>query len=146
LSHGIKGFVIPTKSFVKIEITKIFCFNYKMFSSTNKTFGCWSKIFGCINKKLFVVLNFPCRNKTIFSPILFSTLHYFLLRLTSSRASGPSSDRQCNTQLCYACCRRSYKEFYFDVRENYTWKETLEVESWLRCTDIETVLQKLQKI
>jgi len=51
--HGIKGFVIPTKSFVKIGI-KIFCYNNKMFSSINKTFGCCSKIFGCSNK------NFIC--------------------------------------------------------------------------------------
>jgi len=43
--HGKKGFVIPTRSFVKIGITKIFCYN-KMFSSINKTFGCCSKIFG----------------------------------------------------------------------------------------------------
>jgi len=41
-----KGFVIPTKSFVKIGITKIFCYNNKIFSSINKTFGCCSKIFG----------------------------------------------------------------------------------------------------
>ena len=41
-----KGFVIPTKSFVKIEITKIFCYNNKMFSYITKTFGCCSKIFG----------------------------------------------------------------------------------------------------
>jgi len=34
--HGKKGFVIPTKSFVKIGITKIFCYN-KMFSSINKS-------------------------------------------------------------------------------------------------------------
>jgi len=46
---GEKGFVIPTKSFVKIGLTKIFCCNNKMFSSINKTFGCCSKIFG--NKK-----------------------------------------------------------------------------------------------
>ena len=50
--HGIKGFVIPTKSFVKIGTTKIFCYNNKMFSSINKTFGCCSEIFGCSNKKI----------------------------------------------------------------------------------------------
>jgi len=50
--HGIKGFVIPTKSFVKIGITKIFCYNNKMFSSIIKTLGCCSKIYGfCSNKK-----------------------------------------------------------------------------------------------
>jgi len=37
--HGKEGFVIPTKSFVKIGITKIFCYN-KMFGSINKTFDC----------------------------------------------------------------------------------------------------------
>jgi len=31
--HGIKGFAIPTKPFVKIGITKIFCYNNEMFSS-----------------------------------------------------------------------------------------------------------------
>ena len=49
-----KGFVIATKSFVKIGITKIFCYNNKMFGSINKTFGCCGKIFGCSNK------NFIC--------------------------------------------------------------------------------------
>ena len=44
--HGTKGFVVPTKSIVKIGITKIFCYKNKMFSSSNKTFGCCSKIFG----------------------------------------------------------------------------------------------------
>jgi len=48
--RGIKGFVIPTKSFDKIGITKIICYNNKMFSSINKTFGCCSKKFGCGNK------------------------------------------------------------------------------------------------
>ena len=48
--HGIKGFVIPTKSFVKIGITKIFCHNSKMFTYINKTFGCCNKSFGYSNK------------------------------------------------------------------------------------------------
>jgi len=43
---GKNGFVMPTKSFVKIGITKLFCYNNEMFSSINKTFGCCSKIFG----------------------------------------------------------------------------------------------------
>jgi len=64
--HGIKGFVIPTKSFVKIGIAKIFCHNNKMSSSINKTFGCCSKIFGCTNKKkLFVVPNFVAVTKPL---------------------------------------------------------------------------------
>jgi len=53
-SHGIKGFVIPTKSFVKIGITKIFCY-YKMFSSISETFGCCSKIFGCNDKRNYLL-------------------------------------------------------------------------------------------
>jgi len=61
-----KGFVIPTKSFVKIRIAKIFCYNNKMFSSINKTFGCCGKIFGCSNKKLFVVPNFVAVTKPFF--------------------------------------------------------------------------------
>ena len=65
LVHGVKGFVIPTKSFVIIGITKIFCYNSKMFSSINETFGC-SKIFGCSNKKIICCPWFCCRNKIIF--------------------------------------------------------------------------------
>jgi len=53
-----KGFVIPTKSFVKIGITKIFCYNNKKLGSINKTFGCCGEIFGCSKKKIFVVPNF----------------------------------------------------------------------------------------
>jgi len=60
------GFVIPTKSFVKIGLTKIFCYNNKMFSSINKTFGCCSKIFGCSNKKLCVVSDFVAVTKPFF--------------------------------------------------------------------------------
>jgi len=65
--QGIKGFVIPTKSFVKIGITKIFCYDNKMFSPINKTFGCCSKIFGCRNKEVFVVPNFVAITKPFFS-------------------------------------------------------------------------------
>jgi len=63
--HGIKGFVIPTKSFVEIGIAKICCYN-KMFNSINKTFGCCSKIFGCSTKKI-VVPNFVPVTKPFFS-------------------------------------------------------------------------------
>jgi len=55
----------------------------------------------------------------------------------SSRAPGPCSDRQRNTHLCYACCRRLCHKILFRcetvgeyssiMREKYTWKETLEV-------------------
>ena len=64
--HGIKGFVIPTKSFVTIGTTKVFCYNNKMISSIKKTFGCCFKIFGCSYKKNICCPYFCCRNKTIF--------------------------------------------------------------------------------
>jgi len=73
--HGIKGFVLPTKSFVKIGITKVFCYNNKMFSSINKTFGCCSKIFGCSNKNLFVVPYFAAVTKPFFS-VVFKYIAY----------------------------------------------------------------------
>ena len=60
--HGIKGFVIPTKSFGKIGITKLFCYNNKMFSSINNTFGCDSKIFCCSIKNFICRPYFCCRN------------------------------------------------------------------------------------
>jgi len=66
--HGIKGFVIPTNSFVKIGITKIFCYNNKMFGSINKTFGSCGKIFGCSNKKkIFFVPSFVAVAKPFFT-------------------------------------------------------------------------------
>ena len=63
--HGIKGFVIPTKSFVKIGI-KIFCYNNKMFNSINKTCGCCSKFLVAGTKMLFVVPNFAAVTKPFF--------------------------------------------------------------------------------
>ena len=62
-AHGKKGFVILTKSFVKIWITKTFYYNNNMFSSVNKTFSCCSKMFGW----LFVVPNFVAVTKPFFS-------------------------------------------------------------------------------
>jgi len=60
-------YTVPTKSFVKIGITKIFCYNNKMFSYINKTFGCCSKIFVAATKNLFVVPNFVAVTKPFFS-------------------------------------------------------------------------------
>ena len=65
--HGKKRFVILTKSFVEIGITRTFCYNNKMFRSVNKTLGCCSKFFGCSNKKQSVVPNFVAGKKNIFS-------------------------------------------------------------------------------
>jgi len=56
---NIKRFVIPTKPFVKIGITKIFSYNNKIFSSVNKSFGCG-------NKKILVVPNFVAITKLFF--------------------------------------------------------------------------------
>jgi len=64
---GKKGFVILTKSFVKIGITKTFCHNNKMLSSVNKTFGCCSKFFFAATKILSVVPNFVAVTKPYFS-------------------------------------------------------------------------------
>jgi len=71
--HGLKGFVIPTKSFVKIGITKIFCYNNKMFSYINKTFGCRSKFLVATTKTLFVVPNFVAVTKPFFPCVLINT-------------------------------------------------------------------------
>jgi len=49
--HGIKGFVTPTKSFVKIGIAKIFCYNNKIFSSINKTLVAAAKLLVAATKK-----------------------------------------------------------------------------------------------
>jgi len=49
----------------KIGITKIFCYNNKMFGSINKTFGCCG--FVAVTKNLFVVPNFVAVTKPFFS-------------------------------------------------------------------------------
>ena len=61
LLHGIKGFVIPTKSFVKIGKTKIFCYNNKMFSSISK------RLVAATKKKIFVFPTFVAVTKPFFS-------------------------------------------------------------------------------
>jgi len=70
LPHGKKGFVLSTKSFVKIGIRKIFCYNNKMFGSINKTFGGCGKIFGCSNKYFICVPNFVAVTKPFFSVLV----------------------------------------------------------------------------
>jgi len=54
-----QGYFIPTKSFVKIGITKIFCYNNKMFLS--------SKRLVAATKNIFVVPNFVAVTKPFFS-------------------------------------------------------------------------------
>jgi len=65
-THGKKGCVILTKSFVKIGVTNTFCYNNKMFSSVNKTFGCCSEILVAATKILSVVPNFVAVTKSFF--------------------------------------------------------------------------------
>jgi len=65
--HGIKGFVIPTKSFVEIELTKIFCFNNKMFSLSTKRLVAAAKFLVNATKNVFVVPNFVAVTKPFFS-------------------------------------------------------------------------------
>jgi len=87
--HGIKGFVIRTKSFVKIGIAKIFRYNNKMFSSIKKTFSCCSKIFGCSNKKVFVPKIVPVAKPFFFRvnvlTLLNSSLYFAVLPCLKSR-------------------------------------------------------------
>jgi len=70
IKHGIKGFVIPTKSFVKIGITKIFCYNNRMFSSINRTFVAAAKFLVEPTKKIFVVPNFVAVTMRVGPPSL----------------------------------------------------------------------------
>jgi len=66
-AHGRKGFVLPTKSFVKIGTTKIFCYDNKMFSSIKKRLVAAAKFLAAATKKLFVVPNFVAVTKPFFS-------------------------------------------------------------------------------
>jgi len=66
MHHGIKGFVIPTKSFVKIGITKIFCYKDKMFCPINKRLVAVAKFLVAATKKLLVVPNFVAVTKPFF--------------------------------------------------------------------------------
>jgi len=63
--HGKKGFVIPAKSFVKIGITKIFCHNNKMFSSTKRSAAA-AKFLVQPTKNSFFVPNFVAVTKPFF--------------------------------------------------------------------------------
>jgi len=65
--HRIKGFVIPTKSFDKIGMAKIFCYNNKMFSSISaKRLVAAAKFLIAATKKIFVVPNFVALTKPFF--------------------------------------------------------------------------------
>jgi len=60
--HGIKGFCIPTKSFVTIRITKIFCYNNKMFSSIKKRLVAAAKFLVVATKKMLSLNLLPEQN------------------------------------------------------------------------------------
>jgi len=65
--HGIKGFVTPTKSFVKIGITKIFCYNNKMrLVLSTKHLVAAAKFLVAATKNLIVVPNFVAVTKPFF--------------------------------------------------------------------------------
>jgi len=56
--HGIKGFVIPSKSFFKIGITKIFCYNKKCLVLSTKRLVAAAKFLAAATKNLFAVPSF----------------------------------------------------------------------------------------
>jgi len=61
-----KGSVIPTKSFVKIGITKIFSYNNKMLFLSTKRLVAGVKVLVAATKILFVVPNFVVVTKSFF--------------------------------------------------------------------------------
>jgi len=64
--HGIKGFVMPTKSFVKIGITKIFCYKTKCLVLSTKRLVAAAKFLVAATKKILVVPNFVAITKPFF--------------------------------------------------------------------------------
>ena len=60
---GKKGFVILTKSFVKIGTTKTFCYSNKMLSSVNESLAAAAKFLVTATKILSVVPNFVAVTK-----------------------------------------------------------------------------------
>jgi len=62
--HGIKGFVIPTKSFVKIGTTKYFVTTTKCLVLSTKRLVAAAKFLVEATKNLFVVPNFVALTKS----------------------------------------------------------------------------------
>jgi len=79
----VKGFVIPTKSFVKIGIAKIFCYYNKIFSSVNKTLVAAAKFLVAATKILFVVPNFIALTKPFFSVSMLKLNMRIIMRYSS---------------------------------------------------------------
>jgi len=65
--HGIKCFVIPTKSFVKIGITKIFGITTKLLVLSTERLVAAAKFIVAATKNLFAVPNFVAVTKPFFS-------------------------------------------------------------------------------
>jgi len=65
-AHGKKGFVIPTKSFVKIGITKIFVTTTKCLNLSTKRLVAAAKFLVEATKNSFVVPNFVAVTKPFF--------------------------------------------------------------------------------
>ena len=82
--HGKKSFVIPTKSCVKIGITKIFYYNNKMIDPSTKRWVAAAKFLVAATKILFVVPNFVAGTKPFFS--VCEPLHGAITRLCFYRA------------------------------------------------------------
>jgi len=64
--HGRKGFVIPTKSFVKIGITKKVLLQKKCLVLSTKRLVAAAKFLAAATKNLFVVPNFVAITKPYF--------------------------------------------------------------------------------
>ena len=89
--HGKKGFVILTKSFVKIGITKTFCYNNKVLSSVNKSLVAAANFLAAATKILSVVPNYVAVRKPFFSVSASS--------IASLASSSCASLRHCSARL-----------------------------------------------
>jgi len=113
--HGRNGFVRRTKSVDKIGITKIFCYNNKMFSSINKMFRCCSKIFGCSNKNFFGVPNFVAVTKPFF-PCWWNRCGVLLRKLWRINLVSPERVLNC------ALTKKHSPENYHEAELLWRWK------------------------
>ena len=77
MKHGKKVFVIPTKSFVKIGITKYFVTTKYLVLSTKRLVA-EAKFLVAATKNLFVVPNFVAVTKP-FSPVKYENFSYYSL-------------------------------------------------------------------
>jgi len=87
-----------TKLFVKIVITKTFCYNNKIFSSVNKTFDCCSEFLVAATKNLFVVPNFAATKP--FFPCIDTAKSFQLDDCQTSCQMGRSTTIIARPYLC----------------------------------------------